>query len=72
MSEIDEVISLKVTEIGDEAHLDKSIESFKLDSIDSTGLTLSVYFSDPSQVTKNILEPDTLEIVIIKPELIIE
>ena len=72
MSEIEEVISLRVTEIDDDAHLDKTIESFILDSIESTGMTLSVYFSDPSQVTKNILEPDTLEIVIIKPELIIE
>ena len=35
-------------------------------------MVISVAFSDPSQITKNILEPDRLEIVITWPELIVD
>lgn len=52
------MLSLKVTRTDANADLDITIDSFTLDAIEANGLTLSVEFSSPRDITKNVIEPD--------------
>lgn len=70
--EIEDVLSLGVTRTEANKDLDTAINSFSLDSIQANGLSLTVDFSSPRHITKNVIEPDLLEVVVKLPDLFID
>ena len=52
--------------------MEKIIKNFTLEKIDPLWLELKVVFADVSEITADIMEPDTLLIEFIKPDLVID
>ena len=71
--EIKDFLKLSVEENEDQLSLDKSIESYFLEAISDTMLTIGVVFSQKSAISPDISEPeDNLKVEILLPELIVD
>ena len=56
--DIEEVIGVTVKDDFEDEDLDKSIQSMDLIKVTDKTLQIDVLFSDPSAITRNIIEPD--------------
>ena len=50
--------------------LDRSISGFTLEKIEDSSMTINVNFTNPLDVSKRVIEPDSLDIKITMPQLI--
>ena len=69
---IEDVLEVKVHNDDPDDDLDKSIAKVTLDGISDKKLSLTVTFNDLSAITKDISEPDLLEIKFLRPGLFID
>ena len=53
-------------------YLDKSIASFQLKDVTEDVISLNVNFTDPLAISPDLLDPDTLAVTFLMPELIID
>lgn len=51
---------------------DKSIDQATLDVVGDKTLEISLFFADPSAISEDLLEPDTLELTFLMPEIFID
>ena len=72
MYDIKEVLSISIVDSEDEEYLDKSITDVTLSSVGDRLLKISVAFSKPSDISKELTEPDGLEVKFNMPELFID
>ena len=54
----------------DDSDLVKSVTSFTLDEITNSTLVLSLKFNDSSLISRNIKDPDQLEVKFLRPGLV--
>ena len=69
---IQDIISIRVKDTGEEESLKKKNLNFTLEKIDPISLELKVVFENPSEISTDIKEPDTLIIEFIQPGLVID
>ena len=70
---IEDVISVSVRDAElFEDDEDKSISSYHLVEIEKRTLSLKVNFNDPNIISSDLLEPDTLIVAILVPQLFID
>ena len=50
--------------------LDRSISGYTLEKIEDSSMTINVNFTNPLDVSKRVIEPDSLDIKINMPQLI--
>ena len=70
--DIEEVINISVRDADYIEGEDKSISGITLDQVNDKGISLSVSFSDPQAISGDVADLDTLELLFIHPELIID
>ena len=61
-----------VIDTGEDSDLEKSIASLSLNKVTNRTLEMKISFDDPFAISSNILEPDSLKITIILPQVIID
>lgn len=60
---ISEFITLAVVDSSDsDIEIDKSIESYELESIDEFGISVKIKFSSPASISSDVAEPDSLNV----------
>ena len=69
---IDWLVDLYVKDAEYYDNLDKSIASFELKELTDRVLSLNVQFNDPLAITPDLLDPDSLAVTFLLPELIID
>ena len=69
---IEEVISVSVRDNFEDEDLDKYIQGMDLIKVTDRTLEIDVIFSDPSSITQNILDPDTLVLTIVLPDVFVD
>ena len=69
---MNDFINIRVKDDDLDFDINKDINSFTDVKIDETSITIKVEFADPSAISSELLDPDSLIIVFIKPELIVD
>jgi len=69
---IQDIVSLKVKDADEDESQDKTIKSFTLEKIDALSLELKVFFANPSAISADIKEPDSIVIEFTLPGFVID
>ena len=72
MFDITEAIGFIVRNEDEDRGIDKSIADVTLDRFDTQTMEMSLKFSEPRSITRNVAEPDILEISIKMPQLFVD
>lgn len=72
MFDIEEVLELTVLDDDPSDEFDKRIEKVSLTEISDSSITIQVAYYDIKAISAEINEPDSLEIVILKPDLFVD
>ena len=70
--DIREAMDFLIRNADEDRDLDKSIEDVTLDRFEEQTMEMSLKFSEPKSITRNIAEPDILEIFIKMPQLFVD
>ena len=69
---IENLVSVRVNDDEMNEILNKKISNLKFISHNSISLSLEIVFEDPLAITADLMEPDTLQIEFIRPDLFVD